>query len=162
MQRPEVSRLQDKVLTRAKELISREIKLCKTLRAMISGELEAIVLNGDMDELFNILSDKDEIISQLQLLADGWKDILSEAGLDSTKTGVEGFGKYLLELYPDDEELPDLIQQTHEISASIVRAEDEAVAEMNKFHSGLRGQMINRVQGKNAAASYARMGGSWI
>ena len=162
MSRPEVSRLQDKILSQAKELITREIQLCKTLRAMISGELEAIVLNGDLDELNRILSGKDEIISQLQLLADGWKDILTEAGIDATKTSMDGFGKYLLEMYPDDEELPELIHQTHEISASIIKAEDEAVEEMNKFHAGLRGQMISRVQGKNAAASYARMGGSWI
>ena len=161
MQRPEVSRLQDKVLTRAKELITREIKLCKTLRAMISGELEAIVLNGDMDELLSILERKDDIISQLQLLADGWRDIFTDAGIEC-KANPDGFGKYLLELYPDDTELPGLIEQTHEISESIIKAENEAVEEMTKLHAGLRGQMVNRVQGRNAAASYARMGGSWI
>ena len=53
MLKQEHSRLQDNVLAQAKELIQREIKLCKTLRAMISRELEAIVLNGDMDELRN-------------------------------------------------------------------------------------------------------------
>ena len=161
MRRPEVSRLQDRVLTQAKDLITREIQLCKTLRAMISGELEAIVLNGDMDELLSILERKDEIISQLQLLADGWRDIFADAGIEC-KANPDGFGKYLLELYPDDKELPELIQQTHEISDSIIKAENEAVEEMTKLHAGLRGQMVNRVQGRNAAASYARMGGSLI
>ena len=51
--------MQDKILKQSKELISREIKLCKTLRTMISRELEAIVLNADMDELFRILEQKD-------------------------------------------------------------------------------------------------------
>ncbi|MBQ2615742.1 MAG: hypothetical protein IJF90_02685, partial [Synergistaceae bacterium] len=70
--------MQDNILAQAKELIQREIKLCKTLRAMISRELEAIVLNGDMDELTNILESKNDVISQLQLLADGWRDMLEK------------------------------------------------------------------------------------
>ena len=154
----------NRILAQAKELISREIKLCRTLRAMISGELEAIVLDGDMDALYEILERKDEVISQLQLLADGWRDLLSSAGINDVNNSnfPEGFGKYLLTLYPNDEELPELIQESREIAESIMKAEDEAVSELDKLSSGLRGQMVNRVQGRNAAASYARMGGSMI
>ena len=151
--------MQDKLLMQAKELVSREINLCKTLRAMISRELEAIVLNGDMDELLNILEQKDEIISKLQLLADSWQDLLLNYGV---KANPEGLGKYLLEIYPDDTELPEMLEESREIAGSIIRAEDDAISELDKFTSGLRGQMINRVQGRNAAASYARMGGSII
>ena len=151
--------MQDKLLMQAKELVSREINLCKTLRAMISHELEAIVLNGDMDELLNILEQKDEIISKLQLLADSWQDLLLNYGVNASP---EGLGKYLLEIYPDDTELPEMIEESREIAGSIIRAEDDAISELDKFTSGLRGQMINRVQGRNAAASYARMGGSII
>ena len=150
--------MQDSILAQAKELIRREIHLCKTLRAMISRELEAIVLNGDMDELFDLLEQKDTIISQLQLLADGWKDILDKAGINESG----GFGNYLLELYPDDEELPELLKESRDIAGSIIKAEDNAITELGTFASGLRGQMITRVQGRNAAASYARMGGSII
>lgn len=154
----------NKILADSKELISREIKLCKTLRAMISRELEAIVLDGDMDALYEILEQKDEIISQLQLLADGWRDLLSEAGISNVNNSnfPEGFGKYLLTLYPNDKELPELIQESREIAESIMKAEDEAVSELDKLSSGLRGQMVNRAQGRSAAASYARMGGSMI
>ena len=165
MQKQEHSRLQDRVLADAKELIQREIKLCKTLRAMISRELEAIVLNGNMDELTDILDSKNEIISQLQLLADGWRDMLEQAGIHNTSNSPnfpEGFGRFLLELYPEDEELPALIEESREIAGSIIRAEDDAINELDKFTSGLRSQMVTRVQGKNAAASYARMGGSMI
>ena len=161
----EVSRLQDNILKQAKDLIIREIKLCKTLRAMISQELEAIVLNGDMDELFDLINSKNEIISQLQLLADGWKDILAEGGVNTNTNNPnfpEGFGKYLLELYPNDEELPALIEESREIADSIIKAEDDAINELDKFTSGLRQQMVSRVQGQNAAASYAKMGGSMI
>lgn len=165
MLKQEHSRLQDKVLAQAKELIQREIKLCKTLRAMISRELEAIVLNGDMDELLSLIDSKNEIISQLQLLADGWKDMLEQAGIHDSMNNPnfpEGFGKYLLQLYPDDEELPALIDESREIADSIILAEDNAIDELEKFTSGLRSQMVTRVQGRNAAASYARMGGSII
>ena len=131
---------------------------------MISRELEAIVLDGVMDALYEILERKDGVISQLQLLADGWRDLLSSAGINDVNNSnfPEGFGKYLLTLYPNDKELPELIQESREIAESIMKAEDEAVSELDKLSSGLRGQMINRVQGRNAAASYARMGGSMI
>ena len=155
--------MQDNILAQAKELIQREIKLCKTLRAMISRELEAIVLNGDMDELTNILESKNDVISQLQLLTDSWRDMLDEAGVNSNSPNFpEGFGKYLLELYPEDTELPALIEESREIAGSILRAEDDAISELDKFTAGLRSQMVTRVQGQNAAASYARMGGSVI
>ncbi|MBQ7666324.1 MAG: flagellar export chaperone FlgN [Synergistaceae bacterium] len=154
----------NRILAQSKELISREINLCRNLRAMISRELEAIVLDGDMDALYEILERKDEVISQLQLLADGWRDLLSSAGINDVNNSnfPEGFGKYLLTLYPNDKELPELIQESREIAESIMKAEDEAVSELDKLSSGLRGQMVNRVQGRNAAASYARMGGSII
>ena len=153
------------VLEQAKDLIRREISLCKTLRAMISRELEAIVLNADMDELLDLLDQKDGIISQLQLLADGWKDILANTGVReevNMPNFPEGLGKYLLDLYPEDEELPALIQESREVAGSIIHAEDDAIGELEKFSAGLRSQMVTRAQGRNVAASYARMGGSMI
>ena len=159
MQNQEASHSQYKILEQSKELISREINLCKTLRAMISRELEAIVLNGDMDELFKILEQKDGIISQLQLLADSWQDILGEKKFQYNN---KNFGLNLLELYPDDMELSGLIQESHEIADSIIKAEDEAVSELEKFTAGVRSQMMSRVKNKNAAERYASMGGSII
>ena len=163
MLKQEHSRLQDNILSQAKELIQREIRLCKTLRAMISRELEAIVLNGDMDELLDLIDSKNEVISQLQLLADSWRDMLAQAGVNSNAPNFpDGFGKYLLQLYPEDEELPALIEESREVAGSIIKAEDDAINELEKFTAGLRSQMVSRVQGQNAAASYARMGGSII
>ena len=152
--------MQYNVLEQSKELISREIKLCKTLRAMISRELEAIVLDGDMDELFRVLEKKDEILSELQLLADGWRDILNSPVINNITPN--GLRTRLLELYPDDTELPELIQESRDIADSILQAEDNAISELEKYRSGLRSQMASRVQGRNVAASYARMGGSII
>ena len=163
MLKQEHSRLQDNILSQAKELIQREIRLCKTLRAMISRDLEAIVLNGDMDELLDLIDSKNEVISQLQLLADSWRDMLAQAGVNSNAPNFpDGFGKYLLQLYPEDEELPALIEESREVAGSIIKAEDDAINELEKFTAGLRSQMVSRVQGQNAAASYARMGGSII
>ena len=124
--------------------------------------MEAIVLSGDMDELSGVLEQKDEIISQLQLLADGWRDILTESGLDSNVNGTEGFGMRLLEIFPDDEELPALIEESREIAGSIIRAEDNAISEIEKYSAGLRSQMVSRANAKNAAASYAKMGGGYF
>jgi len=151
--------LQADILEQSKELISREIKLCKQLRAMISRELEAIVLDGDMDELFRILEQKDGVIADLQLLADGWRDVLNNPVI---KNSPDGLRNRLLELYPDDAELSGLIQESREIAGSIMQAEDNAIEELNKFKDGIRSQISSRVRGRNAAASYARMGGSMI
>ena len=129
---------------------------------MISRELEAIVLNGDMDELSGILEQKDEFISQLQLLAYGWRDILTESGLDSNAQNTDGFGMRLLEIFPDDEELPALIEESREIAGSIIKAEDDAISEIEKYSAGLRSQMVSRANAKNAAASYAKMGGGYF
>ena len=152
--------MQDKILEQSKELIAREIKLCKKLRTMISRELEAIVLDNNMDELFNILEKKDEILSELQLLADGWRDVLNSPVINNNTPN--GLRTRLLELYPDDTELPELIQESRDIADSIMRAEDNAISELEKYRDGLRSQMASRVQGRNVAASYARMGGSMI
>ena len=159
MQRPEHSLSQDKALQQAKDLIQREIKYCRTLRAMISRELEAIVLNGDMDELAGILEQKDEVISLLQLLADGWRDVLEDSGIPNPNNSPDGFGMRLLELYPDDTELPALIEESREVAQSIITAEDNAISELEKHSAGIRSQMLTRANAKNAAASYAKMGG---
>ena len=151
--------MQANVLEQSKELISREIKLCKKLRAMISRELEAIVLDSDMDELFRVLEQKDNVLSELQLLADGWRDVLSNPVVSNSPNGLRN---RLLELYPDDEELPELIKESRDIASSIMQAEDNAILELEKYKNSLRSQISSRVQGRNVAASYARMGGSMI
>lgn len=154
-----VSLLQANVLEQSKELISREITLCKKLRTMISRELEAIVLDSDMDELFRILEQKDGVIAELQLLADGWRDVLNNPIISNSPNGLRN---RLLELYPDDTELSGLIQESREIAGSIMQAEDNAIEELKKFKDGIRSQITSRVQGRSVAASYARMGGSMI
>ena len=153
--------MQDKILEQSKELISREIKLCKTLRTMISRELEAIVLDGDMDGLFSILEQKDNILSELQLLADGWHDIINNNPVFSNNTQI-GLRTRLLELYPEDTELTELIQESRDIADSILQAEDNAISELEKYKTSIRSQITSKVQGRNVAASYARMGGSMI
>ena len=68
----------------------------------------------------------------------------------------------LLEIFPDDEELPALIEESREIAGSIIKAEDDAISEIEKYSAGLRSQMVSRANAKNAAASYAKMGGGYF
>lgn len=163
------------LLGSVKELLTRELKLCQTLRAMISRELEAIVLDGDMDELLRILNKKSDIISQLQLLADSWHDVLNDADIDAdinvndnakVKARVnetEGLvACKILAMFPDNDEITLLLDQTKNIADSIIKAEDQAKEELEKYAAGLRQQMASRTHGRNAAASYAKMGGSII
>lgn len=151
-----------------KELLTRELKLCQTLRAMISRELEAIVLDGDMDALLKILNQKSEIISEMQLLADSWLDIINDNNLENNNNLNNNFnnsgfvaGK-ILAMFPDNDEIKLLIDQTKTIADSIMKAEDQAQAELEKYAAGLRSQMASRAHGRNAAAAYSKMGGSII
>ena len=151
-----------------KELLTRELKLCQTLRAMISRELEAIVLDGDMDALLKILNQKSEIISEMQLLADAWLDIINDNNLENNNNLNNNFnnsgfvaGK-ILAMFPDNDEIKLLIDQTKTIADSIMKAEDQAQAELEKYAAGLRSQMASRAHGRNAAAAYSKMGGSII
>ena len=152
---------QDKdLLTAAKDLIAREIKICRNLRSLVSRELEAIVIDGDTDELLKLFEKKDALISELRALVLEWQEIFeSERGSNFNNNNFTG---QILEIFPDDEELAGLINQTHELAGSIMQAEQEAITELDKYSSGLRSNMAQRIQGKNAAASYARMGGSII
>ncbi|MBQ3397992.1 MAG: hypothetical protein IJG51_03785, partial [Synergistaceae bacterium] len=97
-----------------------------------------------------------------QLLADGWKDVLNDAGLPENVKSTDGFGVRLLEMYPNDTELPALIEESREVAESIMKAEDDAISELEKHSAGLRSQMITRANAKNAAASYAKMGGGYF
>ncbi len=159
MQVMQDSNFSRKLPIEAKNLISRELQLCRNLRALISRELEAIVIDGDMDELIRIMNKKSDVVSQLQLLADSWQDLMNDSGLD---VKAPNFGGQIMNMFPDDLELKSLVDQTHELAESIVNAENEAISELEKHTSTLRSQVARRVHGKNAAASYARMGGSLI
>ena len=131
---------------------------------MISRELEAIVLDGDMDALLKILNQKSEIISEMQLLADSWLDIINDNNLENNNNlNNSGFvaGK-ILAMFPDNDEIKLLIDQTKTIADSIMKAEDQAQAELEKYAAGLRSQMASRAHGRNAAAAYSKMGGSII
>ncbi|MCR5347827.1 MAG: flagellar export chaperone FlgN [Fretibacterium sp.] len=147
------------LLNSTKELLSRELGLCKMLRAMISRELETIVLDGDMDELLRILRSKDDVIAQLQLLADSWQDLLFDMGIVRPQ-GTEGLGRDIRAMFPDDEELPLLLEKTRTLAEGIMKAEEEAQAELEKHAAGLRRQITSRIHGRRVANSYAKMGGS--
>ena len=159
----------DEILTQAKQLISREITLCKTLRAMISRELEAIALDGDTDELFRLAPKKDEIISQLQLLADSWRDLFYRSELFESLEPLNnlsddnnaGFGAKILALYPDDSELLALVQETRKISEDIISAQNEAINQLKQHSDGLRSKISERKAMHRAAARYSRMGGAF-
>ena len=153
-----------------KELLTRELELCRKLRAMISRELEVIVLDNDMDALLKILNQKSEVISEMQLLADSWLDVINDSDNSSAdlnnknfNLNSEGFvaGK-ILAMFPDNDEIKLLIDQTRDIADSIMKAEDQAQAELEKYAAGLRSQMASRTHSRNAAAAYSKMGGSLI
>ena len=133
---------------------------------MISRELEAIALDGDTDELVRLAPKKDEIISQLQLLADSWRDLLYSSGLSEIHDPVNlndsqsgGFGQKLLNLYPDDLELQELVQETRAISESIINAQNEAIIQLRQHADELRSKISERKAMHRAAARYSRMGG---
>lgn len=139
-----------------KDLLAQELELCRKLRTMVSRELEAIVLDHDMDELLRLLARKDEVISQLQLLADARMDLLAALGVIPDPQDSD---RRLIALFPEDEELSSLLSELQEVVDSILRAEDEAQAELEKYAGDLREQLASRMRARSAASSYHKMRG---
>ena len=144
----------------AKGLLAQEIQLYKTLRTMVSREQEAIVLNEDMEELLQILQEKDGVIARLQLMADSWGDLLGTAG-NAGPDGTEGFWERFRALFPDDRQLSAMLDEARNAAEDLMKAEDESKRLLERYSAGLREQLASMAKGRSAAASYERMGGAF-
>lgn len=147
--------------TKIGDLLSVELGLYKTLRTMVSRELEAIVLDHDMDGLLKILERKQEVVSRLQLLADSWQDVLASVGIRRGRD-EEGFWDQLSALVSTERQagIAKQLQDAREAAADLMKAEEEAQAELEKHARSLRDQVVSRARGRQVAASYTKLGGS--
>ena len=146
---------------RLKDLLSEELGLYRSLRALVSRELEAIVLNEDMEELLNILQEKDAVISRLQLLVDSWQDALSDSGLRGTR-GADGFWDQLLASLSEahSDELSQALQKTRAAAEELTKAEAGAQEELERHFAGLREKLASMTRGREAVIGYTKMGGN--
>ena len=128
---------------------------------MVSRELEAIVLDEDMEELLNILREKQERISQLQLLTDSWNDILTEAGVRERR-GSDGFWEQLQAILPRDhaDDFFRILQETREAAEDLMEGEARAQEELEKHLGGLREKLASMTRGREAFIGYTKMGGN--
>jgi hypothetical protein len=152
--------LQDDTLTRVKNLLSQEKGIYDTLRVMVSRELEAILLHGDMEELLSILQEKQEVISRLQLLADAWTDVFPLLGLEESR-GTSGFWEKLSELFIEEEnvEFKQILLETRTQAEDVMKIEEKVQVELEKHVQQLRGKMLQLQQGRSAFTGYAKMRG---
>jgi hypothetical protein len=152
--------LQDDVLTKVKNLLTLELGLYTTLRKMVLREMEAIVLNEDMEELLAILQEKQDVISRLQLLVDSWADTLPIPELKESH-GTESFWEKLAALFPEEQtaELNALLAETRAAGEELTEAERRVQAELEKHVQQLRGKMLQMTRGRTALLGYAKMGG---
>jgi hypothetical protein len=153
--------VRDDVLSKVKDLLALELEIYKLLRKMVSRELEAIVLNGDMEELLGVLREKQELISRLQLLADTWMDAFPELDLGEAR-GASGFWEKLSSYFSDSQaaEFGRALAETKSAAEDLMEAEKSVQTELEKHVRDLRGKMRQMTQGRSAAAGYAKMGGS--
>ena len=155
--------MQDDALSQVKALLDRELEMYDTLRKMAFRELEAIILNGDMEELLAVLQEKQEVISQLQLLSDTWQDALPVAGLSELR-GTAGFWEKLLTLFPAEQssELEQKLSKTRLAAEDLMEAEKKVQIELEKHVEGLRDKMLQMNHGRSAFIGYAKMGGGYL
>lgn len=153
--------MRDDLPARIQDLLSEELGLYRTLRTMVSRELEAIVLDEDMEELLNVLQAKQEPIAQLQLLVDSWRDVLSEAGIQEIR-GMDGFWDQLYTLLPEDraDEFTRILQETRTAAEELMKAEGRAQEELEKHLGGLREKLASMTRGREAFIGYTKMGGN--
>ncbi|MCL2009179.1 MAG: flagellar protein FlgN [Synergistaceae bacterium] len=152
--------MRDDVLNKVKNLLILEGDMYKTLRKMVSRELEAILLHKNMEELLSILTEKQEVISRLQLLADSWLDALPFVGIDELR-GTSGFWNKLEELFSEEQaaELNDVLTETRATAEDLMEAEKSVQNELEKHVQQLREKMLELKHGRSAVIGYAKMGG---
>lgn len=155
--------MRDEDLARVKNLLTRELGMYNTLRKMVTRELEAIVLNGDMEELLLILQEKQEVISQLQLLTDTWTDALSMPGLEELR-GTTGFWEKLSSMFSEEDSdlLEKVLSETRAAAEDLMDAEKNVQTELEKHVQQLREKMLQMNQGRSAFVSYTKMGGGHL
>ena len=155
--------MQDDVLNKAKKLLVLENDMYETLRKMVYRELEAIILHKDMEELLSILTEKQEVISRLQLLADSWIDALSPLGIDGPR-GTSDFWSKLLDLFPEEQaaELNDVLSKTRRAAEDLMEAEKNVQTELEKHVQQLREKILDVKHGRAAFIGYAKMGGGQL
>lgn len=153
--------MRDDIPSTVNNLLARELGMYKTLRAMVSKELEAIVLNQDMEELLNILQEKQEVIAQLQLLADSWTDVVPGLGIQEARGSVSFWDK-LASLFSQEEAqiFSQTLQETRLAAEDLMEAEDSAQKELEKHVQFLRDKMKSMSRGREAFIGYTKMGGS--
>jgi hypothetical protein len=129
---------------------------------MVSRELEAILLNQDMEELLSILQDKQEVIARLQLLADTWLDAFPDLGLEEVR-GTSGFWEKLGSLFSGEEsvEFDRALAETRAAADDLMAAEAKVQEELEKHVQQLRDKMLRLTQGRSAFINYAKMGGGY-
>ena len=152
--------MRDDALGRAKNLLLLEQGMYDTLRKMVSREMEAIVLNGDMEELLSILQEKQEVISRLQLLSDSWVDVIPSLGLEESR-GMSGFWEKLAALFSAEAsgEFSHILSETRSAAEDLMEAEAKVQTELEKHVEQLREKMLQMKQGRSAFIGYAKMGG---
>jgi hypothetical protein len=132
----------------------------QTLRKMVSRELEAIILNSDMEELLQILQEKQEVISQLQLLSDTWMDALPAMGLEEFR-GAAGFWESLAGIFTGEDcaVFEKNLAETRNAADDLMKAEKNVQDELEKHVQQLREKMLQMRQGRSAFIGYTKMGG---
>jgi hypothetical protein len=130
---------------------------------MVGRELEAIILNGDMEELLAILQEKQEIISRLQLLSDTWADALPSMGLEELR-GTDGFWETLSSLFSEEDSatFQSVLTETRNAAEDLMKAEKNVQEELEKHVQSLRTKMLQINHGRSACIGYAKMGGGKI
>lgn len=153
--------MRDDLPGKIKALLFEELGLYHALRTMVSRELEAIVLDRDMEALLSILQEKQALISQLQILTDSWNDVLSESGLGGAR-GADGFWDQLQALLPEAHtgEFSRLLQETRTAAEDLMKGEARAQEELEKHLGGLREKLVSMNRGREAVVGYTKMGGN--
>ena len=155
--------MRDDALNKIRNLLILEGDMYGTLRRMVSRELEAILLHGNMEELLSILNEKQEVISRLQLLADSWTDALVFLGIDELR-GTSGFWNKLSELFSEEEaaDLNNILSETRAAAEDLMEAEKNVQTELEKHAQQLRDKMLEFKHGRSAVIGYAKMGGGQL
>ncbi len=146
--------MRDKLQRTISDLLARELVLYEKLKRLVDEEID-VIESDDMDRLLRILEDKQSIISEQEMLMDGWHEVSHELGVSQGREEPV-FWKALSDLLDGDgyRELKEKVRNLQGVVETTLRSEELAQRNMGEKVSDLRKRMSKVADGKRAVRGY--------
>lgn len=141
-------------------LAATELALYNELAALVDKEME-LVRSGNLEELLEVLTEKQDIISRQELVQEGWNTLCIKLGSTEGRDGPVFWDKVAAHLGPvGADDLKASLAVIRDTAGKVLEEELKVQALLEECVEDLRQQMIQLDRGKQAVKGYIKAGGS--